>query len=176
MPSLTFSDLATGLEKFGDRYTALDVFVHDVDGLDLLLQGQQVSGLENVTNIGPNVFSFSHDGRQYDLLVFPDHGVVRVTRNGQVRTETMAGAALGTAVGGAIGSAVSRPQDREIAALAGMALGLLIGGAIGAAVADATPARRIFALRFDADKKRWQAYDGGLVRWMKEKLAGPGLA
>lgn len=174
--NLSILDLANGLELFGNTYSALDVFVHDVDGLESLLQGQQVVGLESVTSIGPNAFSFPYDGRQYNLLVFPDHGVVRVMRNGQMRTETMAGAALGTAVGGAIGSVVSRPQDREIAALAGMALGLLIGGAIGAAVADATPARRVFALRFDADKKRWQAYDGGLVRWMKEKLAGPDLA
>lgn len=33
--------------------------------------------------------------------------------------------------------------------------------------------RRVFALRFDAEKKQWRAYDGGLIRWMKERLARP---
>lgn len=175
MPNLTLSDLAAGLEKFGDRYSALDVFTHDVQELEQLIEGQQVPESSGIIKHGPNVFSFPYGNQRYQFVVFPDHGVVRVTRNGGIRPETMAGAALGTAMGGVVGAAVSRPQAQEIAALAGMALGLLVGGVIGAAVADANPPRRVFALRFDADKKQWIAYDGGLVRWMKERLARPEL-
>lgn len=176
MSNLTLSDLAAGLEKFGDRYSALDVFTHDVQGLEQLLDGQPYSGFSESNGIvkhETNVFSFSHGNQRYRFVVFPEHGVVRVTRNGGVRSETMAGAALGTAVGGVVGAAVSRPQDQEIAALAGMALGLLMGGVIGATVADSNAPRRVFALRFDAEKKQWRAYDGGLIRWMKERLARP---
>lgn len=175
MPNLTLSDLAAGLEKFGDRYSALDVFTHDVQGLDQLLAGQQSPESSGLVKVGANIFSFSHGNRLYNFVVFPDYGVARVTRNGGMRPEAMAGAALGTAMGGVVGAAVSRPQDQEIAALAGMALGLLIGGVIGSALADANPPRRVFTLRFDADKRQWQAYDGGLIRWMKQRLAGPEL-
>jgi hypothetical protein len=177
MSSLTIPDLAAGLDEFGETYSALDVFAHDVRGLEQLVAGEQVPGLDGIAPIGPNAFSFSHGQKQYRLVVFPNHGVVRVTRDGNMRTETMVGAAFGTAVGGAVGAAVSsRPQSQEIAALAGMALGLLIGGVIGAAVADSKAPRRVFALRFDPNAKQWRAYDGGLIRWMKERLAGPDLA
>ena len=175
--SLTRRDLVAGLEEFGDRYQALDVFVHDVADLERALQGEHVAGLQPIEGVQPASFAFSEAGGNYLLTVFADHGVARVTREQGILAQTMMGAAIGSAVGGAFGAAVaSRPQSHEIAALAGMALGLLIGGVLGATVADSHPPRLVFALRFDPDTKQWRAYDGGLIRWMKERLAAPDLA
>ncbi|MDI1433873.1 hypothetical protein [Polyangium sorediatum] len=175
MPNLTLSDLVSGLEEFGERYHALDVFVHDVEGLKRALDGEVEPGFEPIEGVGPVAFSIPYNGKHYRLTVFAEQGVARLTREEGVRAEVLTSAAIGSAVGGAVGVAASpRPQVQEFAALAGMVLGLLVGAAIGAAVADSNAPRRVFALRFDPQMKEWRAYDGGLVRWMKERLAAPG--
>ncbi len=174
MPNLTLSDLVSGLEEFGDRYHALDVFVHDVEGLDRALNREEVEGLQLIEGVGPVAFAIGIGGKRYRLTVFAEQGVARLTREQGVRPEFLTGAAIGSAVGGAVGAAASRPQNQELAALAGMVFGLLVGAAVGAAMADSSASRRVFALRFDAEAKEWRAYDGGLVRWMKERLAAPG--
>ena len=52
--------------------------------------------------------------------------------------------------------------------LGGALLGLLVGAPLGGAAGDA---RRVFALIYDAAADQWRAYDGGLLRWIKDQLA-----
>lgn len=180
MDKLTLSDLAAGLEELGDRYQALDVFAKDVANIDRLLHGEIVTALVPVASQTepeqrPLTFSFEHKGKRYHLRIFPTHGVVRVTREPPgIRTEFALGAAVGAAIGGVAASSLGgKSADRELAALAGTILGLLVGAVIGGKVAGTNPPRHVFALRFDPESKRWRAYDGGLLRWMKERLAPP---
>lgn len=180
MDKLSVSDLAAGLEELGDRYQALDVFAKDVADIERLQRGEVVTNLvpaRDQTQSGQEfpVFSFAHGDKRYRLRIFPTHGVVRVTRETpDIRPEVALGAAIGAAAGGAAGIALADESvDREFAALAGTILGLLIGAAIGGKVAGTNPPRHVFALRFDPESKTWRAYDGGLLRWMKERLAPP---
>jgi hypothetical protein len=52
--------------------------------------------------------------------------------------------------------------------LGGTLLGLLVGATLGS---GAEAARRVFALAYDSAAREWRAYDGGLLRWMKDQLA-----
>ena len=160
MPELTLDNLVAGLETFADRYHALDVFMADVAEIRALADGVLVDGLfPDPANA--EALLFQRD-RWYRLQLYPADGVARLTRvAAEVPPDNAAGpAVLGGVLGALIGSGT------------GLLLGLLVGAALGAP-ADAPPARRVFALCFDPARRDWVAYDGGLVRWMKERLAPP---
>ena len=76
---------------------------------------------------------------------------------------------VGAAIGGAIAAAtVAASKQRGDGVLGGALLGLLVGGVLGAATTP--PVRRVFAMEFDPVARAWVAYDGTLLRWMKDKL------
>jgi hypothetical protein len=180
MDKLSLADLAAGLDELGDRYQALDVFAEDVAGIDRALRGEVVEKLEPVGGQTegeqrPLIFSFAHEDKRYRLRIYPAHGVVRVTRERpDIRPEVALSAAIGAVAGGAAGATLgAKSADRELAALAGTILGLLIGTVFGRGVAGPNSPRHVFALRFHPESRTWKAYDGGLLRWMKERLAPP---
>ena len=72
--------------------------------------------------------------------------------------------ALGAVSSAALRNAVAKKGG-------GWAAGLILGLLLGDPLPGDSGSRRVLALRFDSAKKRWGAYDGGLVGWMKRELA-----
>lgn len=170
MARLSLPNLVAGLEQFQGKYHALDVFIDNVEELVAVLAGQPVAGLESR---GPNAFRYEESGRSFDIQLFPELGVARFARAAEAAPgggSALVGGFLGAAMGAA--SAKRKNETSEHAAI-GLVLGLLVGAALGGANATAPAARRVFALRFDAETQQWRAYDGALVRWMKDQLAHP---
>ncbi len=161
-PQLKLPDLVLGLERFGDRYSAIDVFADD------LLEVRSAQPVANLRDLGGGRFAYQYDGKAYILEVFSDTGVVRLSRaSGYVSAGPGADAtpALLTGLAGAaIGAALSKKGE---GAAAGLILGLLAGAVMGG---SSQAPRRVFTLRFDPTTGQWRPYDGGLVPWMKENL------
>jgi hypothetical protein len=147
---LQTADLLQALELFGDRYHAVDVFADDLDP-------------KSHADVEQGIVR--HAGKTYRYSVLEEHGVVRLARDSAspVATGAAAGAALGLAA-----AAAAKAKGGEL--LGGAVLGLLVGGVIGAASETSQPPRRVFAMQFDRQTQRWKAYDGMLLRWMKERL------
>ena len=74
---LSLSDLAQGLEHFGERYEALDVFTRDLKAVGQPVLEQRSDDLRSVA--GEPAFLFERDGRTYKLRFHPS-GIARVTR------------------------------------------------------------------------------------------------
>lgn len=148
---LEIEDLIAGLMLFGrDRYHAVEVFADDLS--KTALEGVQAEPV------------IKRDGRAFRFTVFEDRGVVRLEAldAANVREVAALGAALGVAV-----SAARREKGEGM--IGGALLGMLIGGLIGAASEGNKP-RRVFAMKFDPARREWMAYDGALLRWMKDRL------
>lgn len=157
---LSLSNLVAALDQF-PRYHAIDVFADDLGELQ-----QQPAGLFRPVDAQGRSFLVAHQGREFQLEIFPEQGVARLSRN-EVASGVPA-AVGGAVIGGLVGAAIDAAgKQKGTGLLGGLLLGLLVGGALGAA----GEARRVFALAYDHAAGQWRAYDGGLLRWMKDQLA-----
>lgn len=164
-PKLTLDDLAKGLLQYSGTYFALDVFATDVAELadEATIERSELEPKSDGT------FGFARDGKPFELQLFRDLGVARVTLAGTASGSTPTPVVTGAA-GAALGAALS-DRDRVGGAAIGFLAGLLVGAALGSSAPTAP--RRVFALMFDPESREWRTYDGGLVRWVKEQLAPP---
>ena len=167
-PLLTLADLAAGLTSHGNRYTEIGVFADDVADIRELQQGKLPTGVQPRDHEGKR-FTYEHGGRTF-LLELSEDGIVKLHRP---ITESHGGAGggamMGAIAGTAIGSAVSKKGEGWTA---GLLLGLLAGAALGGN--GTNKPRRVLTMRFDPDLRAWQAYDGGLVTWMKSEFQTAG--
>lgn len=165
---LTIEDLTRGLDLFGSRYHAINVFADDI---------QELVGWRDSGSLPPAFVPLAASGqrfqieiatRLYELELFPDHGVVCLSESKStpaLRTVTELDTGVVT---GTIAIAEQRKGSYWSEYLV---LGLLVGAFLGEpAPADSKSPRWVFTLSFDRVDQRWCAYDGGLVRWMKESL------
>lgn len=153
MRGLTTEDLVRALELFGAKYQALDVFADDLD------EGARKDVERGAVKVGNGSYRFR---------VFETHGVVRLERVPSVDLGSAAtGALAGTTLGAAVSAAMGQKED---GLLGGALLGLLIGGALGAGAGSGTPPTKVFALQFDVVSGQWLAYDGSMLRWLKQQL------
>lgn len=154
---LSLDDLVRGLEHFGERYEALDVFARDITELGRALLEQRFGELRPVQ--GELAFLFDRAGRTYKLRFHPS-GIARLTRakNEQLGlTENQVAMGL---LGAALGATV---LDKS---LPSAVLGFLVGATLG----DATDApKRVFTMSYDPQTEDWRAYDGPLARLLREK-------
>jgi hypothetical protein len=154
---LSLDDLVRGLEHFGTRYAALDVFARDIKEVGHALIERRFGDLRPVS--GENAFVFDRNNRRYKIRFHPS-GIARLTR---AKAETLGltenQVALGL-LGAAFGATV---LDK---ALPSAMLGFLVGAAIGDA-ADAP--KRVFTMTYDSTTGEWQAYDGPLAKLLREK-------
>lgn len=158
--TLTVSNLVAALDRF-PAYHAIDVFADDLAELR-----QQSSSLLPLDKQGGG-FLVTHQDRNFKLDIFPERGVARLSRYDP--TPSVTGAAAGAFAGSLLGAAIAAAERQKGAGLLGGALlGLLVGSTLGGAAGDA---RRVFALMYDPTVGQWRAYDGGLLRWMKDQLA-----
>ena len=149
---LETSDLVNALETFGDRYHAVDVFADDLS-----------DNAKNDINLG----FIQRSGRTYRFAVFGQHGVVRFERF-TVQSSGFEGLIAGAAIGSAVAVAM---KQRGEGVLLGALLGLLIGGALSSSTETDRPrTRKVFAMELDPQTREWAAYDGSMLRWMKERL------
>lgn len=159
--TLTVSNLVAALDRF-PAYHAIDVFADDLAELR-----QPTSSSMRPLDAQGRSFLVRDQGRDFKLEIFPERGVARLSKNGSAPTAT--GAVTGTSAGSLFGAAINAANKQKGAGLLGGALlGLLVGAALGGAAGDA---RRVFALIYDPPAGQWRAYDGGLLRWMKDQLA-----
>lgn len=158
--ALTLDNLADALHRF-PAYRAIDVFADD---------------LVELRALPPHVQRLDDEGKryavhlasgEYQLDIFPKQGVVRLSQ--KTSGATMTGAVAGAMAGATLGTAIASANDQKGVGLGGAILGLLVGASLGAA----GEARRVFALTYDRTVQGWRAYDGGLLRWMKDRLAVP---
>ena len=166
-PKLTLVDLAEGLERFGPRYNAIDVFADDVDEVrsrKLPADARPIPGRSGGFEVRVN-------DRPYFLRVFENAGVVRLARAPEPHgTDSSNSAMFGALAGAAIGAATSKKGEGVVG---GMLLGLLVGAALGSSTEPEPAPHKVFTLRFDPLAREWKTYSGGLVRWMKSELARP---
>ena len=153
---LSLDDLVRGLEHFGDRYEALDVFARDVKQVGHALMEQKPGEMR--LGEGEPAFVFVRGGRAYKLRFHPS-GIARLTRakNGMVglSENPVARSLLGAALAATI-------LDN---ALPSSILGFLVGAKLGAGP-DAP--RRVFTMSFDPETGEWGAYDGPLANRVRE--------
>jgi hypothetical protein len=169
---LTFADLVQGLNRFRNRYLAIDVFADDVREL---VERAPVPGLElDPRNPNHGVFH-SPDGNVYGLSIFPDKGVLRFSRLRPPETAQASGqaAVAGALAGTAAGAILAAKNKKGEGAAAGLLLGLLVGAALEPGASSPRTPQRIFTMRFDPLSREWQAYDGGLVTWAANELFIP---
>jgi hypothetical protein len=166
-PQLKLTDLVLGLERFGQRYDAIDVFADDL----LELQSEEpVPGLYSLDTDGKRFRYSAPSGATYDVDLLPDAGIVRLSRAKHPGAEPVQSGLVGAWLGATAGTAVDNALSKKgQGAAAGIILGLLAGAVFGDILQPNAP-RRVFTLRFDPSLGQWRAYDGGLVPWMKENL------
>lgn len=171
-PRLKLMDLVLGLERFGDRYSAIQVFADDV--LEAR-SAEPVPGLSGLDREGRR-FRYTvpegkpRAGESYELDLFPDSGVLQMRRATEREAPAPERPVRGGLTGSLAGQAVSAAKrKRGRAAAEDLVLGLLVGTTLKGSTAPGAP-RRVFTLRFEPSTGAWRAYDGGLVRWMKEEL------
>lgn len=158
---LTIDDLVHGLDTAPAAYHALDVFADDVEEAQTR---KSIPGLRPLDSTGLR-YALERGSKTYELQAFPTEGVLRLSRPAPQNASQAA--VTGALFGAALGSvAAARGKKGEAAAL-GALLGLLVGGPL---FGGADAPRRVFTMKFDRATGEWQAYDGGLVRWMKREL------
>ena len=154
---LTLDDLVRGIEFFGDRYDALDVFARDLQEIARPLLHGQLGELRPVE--GEPAFVFERGGDRYKLRIHPA-GIARLTRAidepiGPPDTP-LALEVLGAAFG---------PTSLD-PALPSAVIGFLVGGMIVEGVDDL---RRVFTMSHDASTGEWGPHDGSLLGFVREK-------
>jgi len=167
-PGLTLDDLLRCLDDFAPQYSMLDVFVDDVEEM---APGTQIENMHQLDASGLRYVLIRQTGA-YRMELFPQDGVLRLSKEQKPSMTGSEAAALGAIVGAVAGTAAATAAGTSAAkkgagALAGGALGLLVGAAL-APRPDAP--RRVFTLQFDPAAHAWVPYDGGLVAWMKQNL------
>lgn len=167
---LTLEDIALGLSRFGERYQAIHVFADDVEELYALQRREPPPALTAQGDEGRRFRYRAVSGRVYLLDVFPG-GVARLS----VSPDAGAGEVPSSVRSRAIGAAIGAASWTKGEGWCGLLLGLLVGPKLIAEDASTEAPRRVFTVRFDPVARRWEAYDGGLLRWMKRELSAPGL-
>jgi hypothetical protein len=153
---LSIDDLVRGLEHFGERYEAIDVFARDIKEVGHALMERRFGELRPVQ--GEAAFVFDRLGRTYKLRFHPS-GIARLTR----ASKETPGSAGSQAVAGLLGAAFGATALDD--ALPAAVLGFLVGATLGNAV-DAP--RRVFTMRYDPQLEAWRAYDGPLAKRLRE--------
>lgn len=154
---LSLDDLVRGLEHFGARYEALDVFARDIKEVGQAIAEHRLGDLRPVQ--GEPAFVFERNGRRYKLR-FHSLGIARLTR---AKDEAIGLADNRVALGLLAPNFGATVLDK---ALPSAVLGFLVGNTLGEA-ADAP--RRVFTMTFDPSSGDWRAYDGPLARLLREK-------
>jgi hypothetical protein len=171
-PQLKLMDLVLGLGRFGDRYGAIGVFADDV------MEVRSVEPVDGLRAIGPEEQRFRytvpagkpHAGESYEIGLFPEAGVVQMSRAGQVEPAPPELPPRAGLTGASALRAVNAAQRmRGEAAAEPIILGLLVGTTLNGSTRSKA-ARRVFTMQFEPSLGQWRAYDGGLVPWMKEHL------
>lgn len=175
-PTLTLADLADELEahvRSSRRrpYEELDVFADDVAEIRQLREGTQPASLQPLGSDG-RMFAYERKDQTYTVEL-SEHGVVRLAagRGEPKGWDSVQKEGLRTLVKEAISTAKHKKGEGWAA---GLVLGLLVGAVIGSASPPSRPRRRVLTVRFDPGSRRWSAYDGGLVGWLKEELQPTG--
>jgi hypothetical protein len=153
---LSLSDLAQGLEHFGERYEALDVFTRDLKAVGQPVLEQRSDDLRSVA--GEPAFLFERDGRTYKLRFHPS-GIARVTR----ATDETSGPIENPVALGSLDVALHATVLPPV--LPAAVLGFLVGASLG----EGSDARHVFTMCFDPQIQDWRVYDGSVARQLREK-------
>jgi hypothetical protein len=157
---LSFDDLVSGLEFFGDQYggyEALDVFTRDLQKVGRTLLKRR-SG-EPWPVQGEPAFVFERDGRAYKLRFHP-LGIARLTRT---RLDSIGPVEPQAELGLLSFSLRTTILNRSLPAAV---IGFLVGERLG----DSSHVfRRVFTMSFDPLVKKWGAFDGSLLELVREK-------
>lgn len=153
---LSLDDLARGLEHFGERYEALDVFARDLKAVGQPVLEQRSGDLRSV--VGEPAFLFERRGRMYKLRFHPS-GIARVMR----ATDETSGPTENPVALGSLDEALHATVLDPV--LPSAILGFLVGPLLG----EGSDSRRVFPMCFDPQIQDWRVYDGSLARQLREK-------
>jgi len=156
---LSLDDLVRGLEFFGERYEALDVFTRDLQELGRgLMEGRTGEAWRAKDN---SAFVFERGSRSYKLRFHP-WGIARLTR---ARLETPGPNEHEAAPGPLSAALHATVLDQWLPAAV---VGFLVGGLAGE---DPDAFRRVFTMHYDSLAQEWRAYDGPLLGLVRDKRA-----
>ncbi len=161
MSLLRVDDIIAGLEKYPDKYDALDVYLKDVE--EVIQWGETSNPPSNWTSKGPDVY-FVNDkakAKAYVVQIKEKEGVLRLRRPSE--SDPVTGAIVGGLGGAALSAAISRKPEAILGTV-------VVGMLVGALVAPEEPTRRVFSMRFDPDTRGWRAYSGALLPAVKQQL------
>jgi hypothetical protein len=159
MNLLRVDDIIAGLEKYPDKYDALDVYLKDVE--EVVQWGETSHPPSNWTSKGPDVYFVNDKAKAYVVQIKEREGVLRLRRPSQSDPAT------GAIVGGLGGAALSAAISRKPEAILGT---VVVGMLVGALVAAEEPSRRVFSMKFDPNTRGWRAYSGALLPAVKQQL------
>ncbi|MCA9707647.1 MAG: hypothetical protein KDK70_17490 [Myxococcales bacterium] len=168
MSQLTIKDLVICLNaRKGPRYTELVVFADDLEEVAALRVGELPLDLTPLDHAGQR-FTFRDQGKVFSFEI-SEAGTARLATDNSKNPPSSAMQAMQDEALSAVASAALRNAVAKKGG--GWAPGLVLGMLLGESLPGDSGSRRVLTLRFDSVKKRWSAYDGGLVRWMKRELA-----
>jgi hypothetical protein len=153
---LSLDDLARGLEHFGERYDALDVFTRSLKAVGQPVLEQRSGDLHSV--LGEPAFLFERNGRVYKLRFHPS-GIARVTRAAEERSGP-------TENPGALGSL---DEALHATVLDPLLPSAILGFLVGELLAEGSDTRRVFPMCFDPQIQDWRFYDGSVAPKLREK-------
>ncbi len=165
---LKINDLVICLHgRHGSRYNELVVFADDLAEITQLRIGELPLELTPLDHAGQR-FTFRDQGKPF-ILAVNESGTARLQAVKSAKPPSSAMKQMQDEALGAVSSAALRNAVAKKGG--GWAAGLVLGLLLGDPLPGDSGSRRVFALRFDQAKKRWAAYDGGLVGWLKRELA-----
>lgn len=168
MSQLTINDLVICLNsRKAPRYTELVVFADDLEEVGQLRVGELPLELTPQDHAGQR-FTFRDQGKVFNFEI-SETGTARLASDSSKKPPSsamkdMQDEALSAVASASLRNAVAKKGS-------GWAPGLVLAMLLGEPLPGDSGSRRVLTLRFDSVKKRWVAYDGGLVSWMKRELA-----
>lgn len=169
MSQLSIKDLVICLNaRKTPRYSELVVFADDLEEVAQLRVGELPLDLTPLDHAGQRFIFQGDRGTRYSFEI-SEAGTARLGTDISKQPQSsamkaMQDEALGASASAALRNAVAKKGG-------GWAAGLVLGMLLGEPLPGDSGSRRVLTLRFDSTKKRWSAYDGGLVGWMKRELA-----
>lgn len=161
MNRISLTTFARALERYGDRYDALEVFADDVEELHLLRRGEPLEAALDPKMDGKDLL-FNVEGKRYRLALTEKSAIARITRATGAPGQPMDNKMLGGLIGSAIGLAASAKGEGW---LPGLIVGVLAGH-----VLDQRKERTI-TVQYDPQTHQWGAFGGPMSQWLRQRAA-----
>jgi hypothetical protein len=163
-------DIAKALDEDRDGYEYLDVFADDIYELR---EGKLSGGGRTVRRESHPALTIPVEDKILLIELYVEQGIARCRLVSAQDQATESSSVEGMIPGDVLQRLLQVAREKKEGLLGGLVLGMLIGRG------SRSPVEIVLAMQFDPVSKRWQLYDGPLLRWAKQTIqpaAGVGSA